>query len=76
MPEPNLPPLCLDMDGSSGHPDMVSVVELAASLPELPYQTRIRLQEKFRLAPLIAIRLVVSISEPFIFKKEHCFFWA
>ncbi|XP_046684541.1 glutamyl-tRNA(Gln) amidotransferase subunit B, mitochondrial isoform X2 [Homalodisca vitripennis] len=58
MPEPNLPPLHLDMEGTQAHPDMVDVAALADKLPELPNQTRARLQADCGLSPLLAVRLV------------------
>lgn len=61
MPEPNLPPLRLDMDGSQDHPHMVSVPAVAASMPELPQQTRERLKNDYKLSTVLVVRLVVSI---------------
>ncbi|XP_054275280.1 glutamyl-tRNA(Gln) amidotransferase subunit B, mitochondrial [Macrosteles quadrilineatus] len=69
MPEPNLPPLRLDMDGTCRHPHMVSVPELLAALPELPEQTRLRLQADYPLSPDITMRLV---NEPELQEMFEC----
>lgn len=49
------------MDGSQDHPHMVSVPAVAASMPELPQQTRERLKNNYKLSTVLVVRLVVSI---------------
>ncbi|XP_067012739.2 glutamyl-tRNA(Gln) amidotransferase subunit B, mitochondrial [Anabrus simplex] len=59
MPEPNLPPLRLQMDEHPGpHTGLVSIPELQKQLPELPEQTRQRLQVEFNISRESAIILV------------------
>lgn len=60
MPEPNLPPLRLcDSDAaSSTSPYMVDIAPLRMALPELPSETRKRLENEEGLSPSIANRLV------------------
>ncbi|XP_065359999.1 glutamyl-tRNA(Gln) amidotransferase subunit B, mitochondrial [Calliphora vicina] len=70
MPEPNLPPLILDMlDEKSDCNDpssLVSVSAVAKELPELPEETRKRLVEEYKLNQEVAIILV---NEPILL--EH-----
>nr|XP_018899352.1 PREDICTED: glutamyl-tRNA(Gln) amidotransferase subunit B, mitochondrial [Bemisia tabaci] len=49
MPEPNLPPLRVDLSGNLSDPDIVNVPNIEAQLPELPRETRLRLKEHFKL---------------------------
>ena len=60
MPEPNLPPLRLcDSDAApSTSPYMVDIAPLRMALPELPSETRKRLENEEGLSPSIANRLV------------------
>ena len=62
MPEPNLPPLRLcDSDlAPPTSPYMVDVAPLRMALPELPSETRKRLEGEEGLSPAIANRLVAS----------------
>lgn len=66
MPEPNLPPLILNMTEGNNKSDdsssLVSVPSIARQLPELPEQTRKRLVEHFKINQEVAIILVVSHS--------------
>lgn len=59
MPEPNLPPLRLNMSKVAVQ-DLVNVPELQDKIPELPAQTRLRLQEQFSLTLATAVVLVVN----------------
>lgn len=61
MPEPNLPPLRLNMKNSNDDSERVCVEELQNQLPELPQQTREFLMEKHQLNEVTAIILVVSV---------------
>uniref|UniRef100_A0A0A9YG45 Glutamyl-tRNA(Gln) amidotransferase subunit B, mitochondrial n=1 Tax=Lygus hesperus TaxID=30085 RepID=A0A0A9YG45_LYGHE len=56
MPEPNLPPLRVNL--SSSESSLISVQELSASLPELPGETRNRLKETYGLSPEMINNLV------------------
>lgn len=67
MPEPNLPPLHLNM-GESPVAGMVNVQELHRSLPELPQETRQKLIDNFDLTQDIAAILLVSYKT--IFKLQ------
>lgn len=63
MPEPNLPPLRVNLNTKEDHQDIISVPLVKDTIPELPETTRTRLIEKFRLRPESAIQLV---NEPFL----------
>ncbi|XP_013111810.1 glutamyl-tRNA(Gln) amidotransferase subunit B, mitochondrial [Stomoxys calcitrans] len=67
MPEPNLPPLRLNMldDGTDDEDpySLVSVPTLAKDLPELPEETRVYLVEHYKLNQEVAIILV---NEPIL----------
>lgn len=66
MPEPNLPPLRLNMlDDQTNEEDpssLVSVPAIAKELPELPEETRSHLFDHFKLSQEVAIILVVRMS--------------
>ncbi|KAH8382729.1 hypothetical protein KR009_004942 [Drosophila setifemur] len=63
MPEPNLPPLHVNLKpGSQSTADLVSVAALSEEIPELPEDTRQRLIELYNLNPETAIILVVCID--------------
>ncbi|KAM7361563.1 glutamyl-tRNA(Gln) amidotransferase subunit B, mitochondrial [Cochliomyia hominivorax] len=70
MPEPNLPPLILNMTDektdSSDPSSLVSVPAVANELPELPEETRKRLVEDYKLNQEVSIILV---NEPILL--EH-----
>lgn len=57
MPEPNLPPLVLNMTEVMD-PDLVCVPLLQKSIPELPAETRKRMMELYHLTPEQAIQIV------------------
>lgn len=71
MPEPNLPPLHLDLgDGGDGRSaaaaaasGLVSVEALRAEMPELPEETRRRLDEECGIGADVAGILMVSVLE-------------
>jgi len=58
MPEPNLPPLRLIESEDGERDDLVSVARLRSALPELPAQTRARLEADHGLDCLSSARLV------------------
>ena len=58
MPEPNLPPLRLTETEDGESEDLVSVARLRSALPELPAQTRARLEADYGLDCLSSARLV------------------
>jgi len=58
MPEPNLPPLRLIESEDEERDDLVSVARLRSALPELPAQTRARLEADHGLDCLSSARLV------------------
>lgn len=63
MPEPNLPPLHLNLKpGSRSTSDLISVAALSEEIPELPEHTRQRLVEHYKLNAETAIILVVGLS--------------
>ncbi|KAH8388636.1 hypothetical protein KR093_011744 [Drosophila rubida] len=67
MPEPNLPPLHLNLKpGSRSTKELISVAELSEQIPELPEHTRQRLMEHYKLNAETAIILV---NEPVLL--EH-----
>lgn len=63
MPEPNLPPLRLNLKTKIDTQDIISVPLIQESIPELPEQTRKRLIETYKLRSETAIQLV---NEPVI----------
>ncbi|XP_062126700.1 LOW QUALITY PROTEIN: glutamyl-tRNA(Gln) amidotransferase subunit B, mitochondrial [Drosophila sulfurigaster albostrigata] len=67
MPEPNLPPLHLNLKpGCRSTKELISVAELSEQIPELPEHTRQRLIEDYKLNAETAIILV---NEPVLL--EH-----
>jgi len=73
MPEPNLPPLHVNLrPGSKSTEDLLSVAALSEEIPELPEDTRQRLMEQYNLNAETAIILVVGfyISILFSFLKH------
>lgn len=58
MPEPNLPPLRVNLSTKVDHPDVISVPLVQESIPELPEQSRKNLIEQYQLRPETAIQLV------------------
>ncbi|XP_058462493.1 glutamyl-tRNA(Gln) amidotransferase subunit B, mitochondrial [Malaya genurostris] len=62
MPEPNLPPLHVDLEGTSPDRDTINVLGIKTQLPELPDGTRKRLVEEHKLTPEMAIILVNDIT--------------
>ncbi|XP_017860696.1 PREDICTED: glutamyl-tRNA(Gln) amidotransferase subunit B, mitochondrial [Drosophila arizonae] len=67
MPEPNLPPLHVNLKpGSRSTEDLISVAALSEEIPELPEHTRQRLMEYYKLNAETAIILV---NEPILL--EH-----
>lgn len=63
MPEPNLPPLRVNLNTKDDTPDVVSVPALFETLPELPEKSRQKLIEIYDLKAEIAIQLV---NEPIL----------
>ncbi|KAI8046444.1 glutamyl-tRNA(Gln) amidotransferase subunit B, mitochondrial [Drosophila gunungcola] len=64
MPEPNLPPLHVNLKpGSKSTEDLLSVAALSLEIPELPEDTRQRLLEQYNLNAETAIILV---NEPIL----------
>lgn len=74
MPEPNLPPLHVNVEGNIDtiNNKLLNVSKLRLTLPELPEQTRQNLVQEYNLASEIGIILVVSkrryIISKFFFK--------
>lgn len=58
MPEPNLPPLRVNLKTKINSQDVISVPLIQETIPELPEQTRKRLIETFKLRSDTAIQLV------------------
>lgn len=58
MPDPNLLPVHLNLSASTDN-GMINVPSLKASIPELPHQTRLRLQNVYCL-PLSSVVLLVD----------------
>lgn len=60
MPEPNLPPLYLNVNNCHSHiPGLIDVSSIEKSLPELPEQTRQKLIAEYSLTQEIAVILTV-----------------
>lgn len=62
MPEPNLPPLhvCTTVTGQAGLEDALVIDQIQASMPQLPTETRARLQEQYGLSLSVVLTLIVS----------------
>ncbi|CAH1640294.1 unnamed protein product [Spodoptera littoralis] len=58
MPEPNLPPLRVNLKTDIEHRDVLSVPLIQGKIPELPEQSRKKLIEDFGLRPETSIQLV------------------
>uniref|UniRef100_A0A2A4J252 Glutamyl-tRNA(Gln) amidotransferase subunit B, mitochondrial n=1 Tax=Heliothis virescens TaxID=7102 RepID=A0A2A4J252_HELVI len=58
MPEPNLPPLRVNLNTKIDHNDVLSVPLIQEKIPELPEQSRKNLILQFELRPETAIQLV------------------
>lgn len=58
MPEPNLPPLRVNLNTKTDHNDVLSVPLIQDKIPELPEQSRKNLIEQYELRPETAIQLV------------------
>lgn len=58
MPEPNLPPLRVNLKTDIEHRDVLSVPLIQEKIPELPEQSRRKLIEDFGLRPETSIQLV------------------
>ncbi|XP_043652562.1 glutamyl-tRNA(Gln) amidotransferase subunit B, mitochondrial [Drosophila teissieri] len=70
MPEPNLPPLHVNLKpGSVSTEDLLSVAALSEEIPELPEDTRQRLMEQHNLNAETAIILV---NEPILLEHFLC----
>lgn len=66
MPEPNLPPLHVHVEGDYCEgDDVVSAVKIRTDLPELPEETRKSIVETHHLTPEMAIILVVSSGQTY-----------
>lgn len=58
MPEPNLPPLRVNLKTKEDSQDVISVPLVQDKIPELPEETRLKLIQNFNLRPEYAIQLV------------------
>lgn len=63
MPEPNLPPLHLNVNDSNNVNDrqLINVKQIKDNLPELPEETRQKLMTMFDVAQDVAVILLVTI---------------
>ncbi|XP_068620208.1 glutamyl-tRNA(Gln) amidotransferase subunit B, mitochondrial [Battus philenor] len=68
MPEPNLPPLRINLLTKIDTQDVVSVPLIRERIPELPEDTRKKLIEQYALRPEAAIQLV---NEPVLLNYFH-----
>lgn len=68
MPEPNLPPLRVNLYSKQDTQDVISVPAIKEHIPELPENSRKKLIEEFALRPEIAIQLV---NEPVLLDYFH-----
>lgn len=63
MPEPNLPPLHVNVvEGEDTVANVVDAIQIGATLPELPEETRKQIVEVHNLTPEMAIILVNDIT--------------
>jgi aspartyl-tRNA(Asn)/glutamyl-tRNA(Gln) amidotransferase subunit B len=71
MPEPNLPPLRVNLKTKEDSQDVLSVPLIQERIPELPEETRRKLTEQFDLKPEIAVQIV---NEPLLLEyfQELC----
>lgn len=63
MPEPNLPPLRVNLKTKDDHNDIMSVLLIQEKLPVLPEESRKQLIQEYQLRPETAIQLV---NEPIL----------
>lgn len=63
MPEPNLPPLHINLNDKVTREDMINVLDIKKDIPELPEETRRKLCEEKGLAMETAVVLVVSVEK-------------
>ncbi|XP_045777510.1 glutamyl-tRNA(Gln) amidotransferase subunit B, mitochondrial [Maniola jurtina] len=68
MPEPNLPPLRVNLSTKEDTQDVISVPLVKDKIPELPEQTRRKLVEQYELKPEASIQLV---NEPVLLEYFH-----
>lgn len=66
MPEPNLPPLRVNLNSRDDHPDVISVPVIQDTIPELPEESRKNLIKQYQLRPETAIQLV---NEPVLLEN-------
>lgn len=62
MPEPNLPPLRINVDGDDKDAGLIKISDIRREIPELPEETRQKLCAKFGLSPEAAVILVVGLN--------------
>lgn len=74
MPEPNLPPLRLNLKSTDNREKLISVPEIATEIPELPEQTRRRLMDNYKLNAETAIILVVRYLNHQYREYDHWIF--
>lgn len=77
MPEPNLPPLHVNLKpGSMSTEDLLSVAALSEEIPELPEDTRQRLVEQHNLnaetAIILVVRTLILFESTKNLKLQHC----
>ncbi|XP_046331749.1 glutamyl-tRNA(Gln) amidotransferase subunit B, mitochondrial-like isoform X2 [Haliotis rufescens] len=67
MPEPNLPPLhvCTTVTGQAGLEDALVIDQIQASMPQLPTETRARLQEQYGLSLSVVLTLINERIVPY-----------
>lgn len=65
MPEPNLPPLRVNLNTNEDTQDVISVPLIKETIPELPEDSRRKLIEEYDLREIAAIQLV---NEPALLK--------
>ncbi|CAH0713343.1 unnamed protein product, partial [Brenthis ino] len=58
MPEPNLPPLRVNLKTKDDSEDVISVPLIKEQIPELPEESRIKLINQYELRPEMAVQLV------------------
>lgn len=68
MPEPNLPPLRVNLHTRDDHHDVLSVPLIQDKIPELPEESRRNLIQNYQLRPESAIQLV---NEPILMEYFH-----
>lgn len=75
LPEPNLPPLVLYTDKTlpdSCLGNVVNIDQVKRCMPELPEETRQRLQKNYKISLEQSVILVVSLVSPILQGKEQC----